>query len=149
MATKIKAVESIIEWDAEMGRMAILNPGDVAEVGDNLAATKIDAGAAESAAPKAKAEASPAPTPTTTQNNAERDAARARYAELVGKKPFPGWSVDQLNEKIAAAEAAAAADAEAKAKAEAAAAQQSEDGSEGGEGDGSDGGPADEEGAPV
>lgn len=47
MATKIKAVETIIEWDAELGRMAILNPGDTAEVGDGLAATKINCGHAE------------------------------------------------------------------------------------------------------
>ena len=54
MATKIKAVESIIEWDAEMGSMAILNPGDVAEVGDTLAAAKIEAGVAEEVKSKKK-----------------------------------------------------------------------------------------------
>lgn len=56
MATKIKAVETIIEWDAELGRMAILNPGDEAEVGDNLAIAKIESGAAEEVAEPAPAE---------------------------------------------------------------------------------------------
>jgi len=67
MATKIKAVESIIEWDAEMGSMAILNPGDIAEVGDTLAAAKIEAGVAEEVKAKKKGKASepvePAPEP--------------------------------------------------------------------------------------
>lgn len=47
MTIKIKAVESIIEWDSELGRMSILNPGDVAEVGKKLAEAKIDQGAAK------------------------------------------------------------------------------------------------------
>lgn len=64
MATEIKAVESIIEWDAEMGRMAILNPGDVAEVGDTLATAKIDAGMAEKFKAKKKGRSvDPAPEP--------------------------------------------------------------------------------------
>lgn len=97
MATKIKAVETIIEWDAELGRMAILNPGDTAEVGDALAAAKIDA----KVATLAEAEAAAA------QPDDERDQARARYTEVSGKKPFHGWTVDQLNAKIAELEAAA------------------------------------------
>lgn len=63
MATKIKAVEPIIEWDAELGRMAILNPGDTAEVGDNLAAAKVNAGAAKLAKGKAAKAADPEPAP--------------------------------------------------------------------------------------
>lgn len=63
MATKIKAVETIIEWDAELGRMAILNPGDTAEVGDALAAAKVDAGAAKLAKGKAAKAAEIEPTP--------------------------------------------------------------------------------------
>lgn len=38
---RIEAGAPIIEWDAEQGRMAILNPGDIAEVGPTLAANKI------------------------------------------------------------------------------------------------------------
>lgn len=63
MATKIKAVETIIEWDTELGRMAILNPGDTAEVGDALAAAKVDVGAAKLAKGKAAKAADPEPTP--------------------------------------------------------------------------------------
>jgi hypothetical protein len=47
MATEIQAVTAIIEWDAELGRMAILNPGDKGEVGDKMAAAKIEEGAAK------------------------------------------------------------------------------------------------------
>ena len=50
MATEIQAVTAIIEWDAELGRMAILNPGDKGEVGDKMAAAKIEEGADEPAA---------------------------------------------------------------------------------------------------
>lgn len=59
MAIKIEAITSIIEWDAELGKMSILNPGDVAEVGDSLAKAKL----AEKSAKKTKksiGEASPA-----------------------------------------------------------------------------------------
>ena len=56
MATKIKAVETIIEWDEELYRMAILNPGDTAEVGDGLAATKINCGHAEEVSEPAPAD---------------------------------------------------------------------------------------------
>lgn len=104
MATKIKAVETIIEWDAELGRMAILNPGDTVEVGDALAAAKVDAKVATLAENEAEA-------------TDERDQARARYTELSGKKPFHGWTVDQLNAKIAELEAAA--DVQDKTEAEA------------------------------
>lgn len=31
------------------------------------------------------------------------DAARARYQEVLGKRPYHGWSADELREKIAAA----------------------------------------------
>ncbi len=78
MATKIKAVESIIEWDAEMGRMAILNPSDVAEVGDALAAAKIEAGAAKpSKAKAAKAEPEPEPAPEPEPVAADTDGEPA------------------------------------------------------------------------
>lgn len=107
MATKIKAVETIIEWDEELYRMAILNPGDTAEVGDGLAAAKVDA----KVATLVEADAAP-------QSDDERDQARARYTELSGKKPFHGWTVDQLNAKIAELEAAA--DVQAKTDADAA-----------------------------
>jgi hypothetical protein len=91
MATRIKAVASIIEWDAELGRMAILNPGDEGEVGDVLAAAKLASG-----------EAGPI-------NDAEELAAeeitelRAQYQEALGKKAFPGWSAETLLAKIAEA----------------------------------------------
>lgn len=44
---RIEAGAPIIEWDAEQGRMAILNPGDIAEVGPTLAANKIAEGVAK------------------------------------------------------------------------------------------------------
>ncbi len=54
---KIKAINSIIEWDAENRQMAILNAGDEAEVGDTLAASKIESGDAEEVGGKKKAKA--------------------------------------------------------------------------------------------
>lgn len=80
MATKIKAVETIIEWDTELGRMAILNPGDTAEVGDALAAAKVDCGHAELDKPKGKGKAAkqaadPEPTPDPESAPAGDDPA--------------------------------------------------------------------------
>lgn len=56
MTIRIKAAASIIEWDADLGRMAVLNPGDIAEVGERLGALKIKTGEAVEAA---EAEADP------------------------------------------------------------------------------------------
>lgn len=81
MATKIKAVETIIEWDTELGRMAILNPGDTAEVGDALAVAKVDAKAAKFVGAKAKSKADepePAPEPESApagEEPADEDGA--------------------------------------------------------------------------
>lgn len=35
----------------------------------------------------------------------DRAALRAQYEQALGKRPFPGWSADELREKIAAAKA--------------------------------------------
>lgn len=77
MATKIKAVETIIEWDTELGRMAILNPGDTAEVGDALAVAKVDAKAAKFFGAKAKPKADePEPEPEPAgEEPADEDGA--------------------------------------------------------------------------
>jgi hypothetical protein len=90
MATKIKAVASIIEWDAEMGRMAILNAGDEGEVGDALAEAKIAAGVAEEV--------------DGDEPSAEDIAdLRAQYEARTGKKPHHRWSAETLQAKIAEA----------------------------------------------
>ena len=46
---EIKALATIIEWDAELGRMAIINAGETATVGEVLGAAQVDAGLAEPA----------------------------------------------------------------------------------------------------
>lgn len=47
MPMNIEAVSTIIEWDGELSRMVIANPGDVVEAGDALAAAKIETGEAK------------------------------------------------------------------------------------------------------
>ncbi len=103
MATKIKALSTIIEWDAEMGRMAIINPGDSDEVGDTLAADKIESGEAALDSD----EGAPAGSGETIAE------ARARYVAAFGKRPFPGWSIADINAKISAASVDTEADADA------------------------------------
>lgn len=56
MAKKIKAISQIIDWDAEMGRTLILNPGDEGEASDRLADAKIADGFAEEVAKPAPAD---------------------------------------------------------------------------------------------
>lgn len=79
MATNIKAVETIIEWDAELGRMAILNPGDTAEVGDGLAAAKIDCGHAEEV---------PAPAPAPA-DELKKGKGKGKAAAPAPSEPAP------------------------------------------------------------
>lgn len=57
MTVRIEALSSIIEWDADAGAMLILNPGDVAEVGDALAEAKILTGEARKTKKKSAAAA--------------------------------------------------------------------------------------------
>lgn len=136
---KIKALASIIEFDN--GQMVVLNPGDEGELSEDIALQKIGAGVAEEVNPE----------PQADEAIDERKDARVRYTEVTGKAPFAGWSVDQLNAKIAEFEAAAEAKAKAEAEADAAAAAAAaaeggndEGGSqqEGGAGDGEEGPPA-------
>lgn len=91
MATEIEALETIIEWDAELGRMAILNPGDVAEVSDSLAKAKIEAGAAAKPGKKrGKAEKTATEQPAPVEEAAtveEAPAADAEPAEAPAEAP--------------------------------------------------------------
>jgi hypothetical protein len=134
---KIKAIATIIEFDN--GQMVVINAGEEGELSEARALQKIAAGVAEDAEPKAEATAAAEPS-----DNDELKTARARYGEVLGKKAFPGWSLEQLNEKIAQAEATAAA--EAQAQLDAAAAQDGEgsgdDQTGEGEGEGDDAPPA-------
>lgn len=60
MPKTIVAIASIIEWDGELSRMAVLNPGDEAEVGDKLAEVMFEAGKAKPAGAKKAGKAKPA-----------------------------------------------------------------------------------------
>ena len=98
---KIKALATIIEFDN--GQMAVINAGEEGELSEALALQKIAAGVAEGAEPKAEVAAAAEPS-----DNDELKTARARYGDVMGKKAFAGWTLDQLNEKISQAEVAAA-----------------------------------------
>lgn len=134
---KIKAIGTIIEWDAEQGRTVIINPGETDDLSDTLAQAHIDsstakkAGTTKEAAPAETTAPAKAPAPADAAKDALK-AARLRYKELAGKNVNNAWSIDIVNAKIADLEAAKAP-AETTAPAGDAGA---EEGS-GGEGDGS------------
>lgn len=127
---KIKALATIIEFDN--GQMVVINSGEEGELSEALALQNIAAGVAEDAEPKAEATAAAA----EPSDNDELKTARARYSEVLGKKAFPGWSLEQLNEKIAQAEATAAAEAQAQLDADAAQDGEGSDVDQTGEGEG-------------
>lgn len=102
---KIKAIDSIIEWDAERGRMAVLNPGDTDEVGDTLGATLIEDGRATaddgSDALDHDDDGEAGGSKAGTESTSALGAARKRYRELFGKGPGPKWTVEEIDAKIA------------------------------------------------
>jgi len=50
-----------------------------------------------------EAEATPTAGPASVASGAELGRLRSEYAELVGKKPFHGWSTEDLQQRIDAA----------------------------------------------
>lgn len=133
MTVRIRAIGSIIEWDAEEARMCIANPGDEVETGANLAAAKIVEGVAELAetgealaAPAGKAQLAqldhdgdgapggsrPHDPPALTGRNKEQ---LVRIAEAEGVSVPDGATNKQIVAAIEASRAAAAETGEAPA----------------------------------
>lgn len=102
---KIKAIDPIIEWDADAGRMAIVNAGESAEVSDKLGQAKIDAGAAKAVGTRRQLDhdddgraGGSKPGEKSTSALGE---ARKRYRAAFGKNAGSKWTVEQVEAKIA------------------------------------------------
>lgn len=102
---KITAISQIIDWDAERGCSVILNPGETGEIGDRLGQQKIDAGEAEEvdALPQLDHDGDGEPGGSVAATGDDVPALRARYKEVLGKAPFPGWDAKELARRIAVA----------------------------------------------
>lgn len=110
---KITALTQIIGWDAEDHRAVIINAGETDDVSEPFGHAQAEAGAASCVGdlPQLDHDGDGYPGGSVAATGDDLPALRARYEEVVGKRPFPGWHADELSRRIATAiEASAVAD---------------------------------------